>query len=215
MARTRLLITAATTAAAAAALVLAVRAAHRAQLGWGATAAERAAALPGDDLGPADLVATRAITIAAPPAAVWPWLVQIGQGRGGFYSYDALENLVGLRIHSADSIVEAWQRLAVGDDVHLADQVALEVVALEPDHALVLRGAVPVDDDGPSPAGFVWAFVVEPSGDGGSRLVARERYAHEAGWAGRFIPPLSWLSGVMTERMLRGIRDRAEGRRQR
>lgn len=210
MARTRLLLT----AAAAAALVPVVRAAHRAQLGWGATAAERAAELPGDDLGPADLVATRAISIAAPPAAVWPWLVQIGQGRGGFYSYDALENLAGLRIHSATSIVAAWQGLAVGDDVHLADQVALEVVALEPGRALVLRGAVPVDDDGPSPAGFVWAFALEPSG-GGSRLVVRERYSYEAGWAGRFIPALSWASGIMTERMLRGIRDRAEGRRPR
>src|SRR5690606_2165248 len=92
--------------------------------GWamtfGATDAELEAKLPGDELTPgADVVATRGITIAAPPERVWPWLVQIGQGRGGFYSYDALENLVGLDITSADRVEARWQDLAVGDLVHL------------------------------------------------------------------------------------------------
>lgn len=85
---------------------------------WGAIDDEVAAELPGDDLvpEPASQI-TRAITIAAPPAAVWPWLVQIGADRAGFYSYDWLENLFGLRIHSADRIVDDWQELAVGDFV--------------------------------------------------------------------------------------------------
>jgi hypothetical protein len=66
-------------------------------LRWGATADEAHARLPGDELlSHADLVATRAIAIDAPPERVWPWVVQIGQGRGGFYSYDMLENLIYL-----------------------------------------------------------------------------------------------------------------------
>lgn len=70
---------------------------------WGATAEECEKALPGDELVPHPRIAsTRAITIQAPPAAVWPWLVQMGQGRGGLYSYDGLENLIGCDIHSAD-----------------------------------------------------------------------------------------------------------------
>jgi hypothetical protein len=189
-----------------------VRAAHRAQLVCGATRAEQIGSLAGDGLVPvADLAATRAIDIAAPPDAVWPWLVQIGQGRGGFYSYDALENLIGLGIHSADRIVPQWQDLAVGDPVHLADEFALTAAIVEPGSALVLHGDGPVDDEGPSPFAFSWAFVLSER-SGGSRLVVRERYSYRLGWAGRLVPPLSWVSFVMTQRMLRGIRDRAEGR---
>jgi hypothetical protein len=75
-------------------------------LTWGATAEEAAGPLPGDDLlDPADIVATRAIAIDAPPAAIWPWLVQMGPGRAGAYTYDWIENLFGLNMHSADRIV--------------------------------------------------------------------------------------------------------------
>ena len=85
---------------AVAAYILLVR---RWQLRWGATEEERDAALPGDDLiANPDLLATRAITMSAPADQIWPWIAQLGQGRGGFYSYDALENLVGCDIHSAD-----------------------------------------------------------------------------------------------------------------
>ena len=66
------------------------------QLRWGATDQERELALPGDELiAKADLTATRAITVRAAAAEVWPWIAQLGQGRGGFYSYDILENLLG------------------------------------------------------------------------------------------------------------------------
>jgi hypothetical protein len=75
-------------------------------LSWGATAEEARRPMPGDDEVPrAALDATRAVTIAAPPEAVWPWLVQMGQGRGGFYTYAWLENLGGMDIHNADRIV--------------------------------------------------------------------------------------------------------------
>jgi hypothetical protein len=71
-------------------------------LTWGATAEEASGKLPGDELLPdAALVSTRAVTIDAPPGAVWPWLVQMGSGRGGAYTYDWIENLLGLNMHSA------------------------------------------------------------------------------------------------------------------
>ncbi len=178
----------------------------------GATEAELDARLPGDDLGPAaDLVATRAISVAAAPEEVWPWVVQIGQGRGGFYSYDWLENLVGLDIHSADRIEPAWQHLAVGDLVYLAKQAPLRVAHLEPGHALVLRGAVG-PGAGSAPYDVTWAFVVRRGRGGGTRLVVREQYSYRRPAAAILAEPVSVLSFVMTERMLRGIRDRAEHR---
>jgi hypothetical protein len=77
--------------------------------------------LPGDELAPPHpkLNTTHAITIHAPAVDVWPWLVQIGQDRGGFYSYTWLENLVGCHMRNADRLRPAWQRLAVGDSVWL------------------------------------------------------------------------------------------------
>ena len=185
---------------------------RRPLLTWGATPAEAAMQLPGDDVLPrSDLTATRAITIEAGAAQVWPWLVQLGQGRGGFYSYDALENLVGCDIHSADRIVPAWQHLAVGDEVHLHPEVALSVAAVEPDHALVLRGAVSATGGQQSaPYDFTWAFVLRDGGAGTTRLLIRERYAYVQPAAAALVEPVAVVSFVMTQRMLRGIRDRAE-----
>jgi hypothetical protein len=112
---------------------------------WGATDDEVNRTLPGDDLiSHADLTATRAITIHATAAQVWPWIAQLGQGRGGFYSYDFLENLVGCDIHSADRIVPEWQRIDIGAQVKLAPQVALNVALVVPARALVLRGGIPM-----------------------------------------------------------------------
>ena len=89
-------------------------------LRWGATGQESGGPLPGDDLiaGP-DLTATRAITVRAPASGVWPWIAQLGQGRGGFYSYDFIENLAGCDVHSADRIVPEWQDVMAGDEVSL------------------------------------------------------------------------------------------------
>ena len=87
-------------------------------LKWGATEEELNMSLPGDGLvqNP-KLNATHAITINAPVRDVWPWLVQVGQNRGGFYSYTWLENLVGCEMRNADQIVPEWQELKVGDEV--------------------------------------------------------------------------------------------------
>jgi hypothetical protein len=182
------------------------------QLRWGATDAERDECLPGDDLIPApDLTSTRAITVNASRDDVWPWLAQVGQGRGGFYSYDRLENLVGCRIHSADSIVPEWQDPGVGDRVGLAPEVGLEVAQIVPGRSLVLRGGIPLGRV-PPPYDFSWAFVAREQPDGATRLLVRERYAYTRGWAALIIEPVSVISLVMSRAMLRGIKHRAERR---
>jgi hypothetical protein len=95
------------------------------------------------------LTATRAITVRAPASGVWPWIAQLGQGRGGFYSYDFLENLAGCDVHSADRIVPEWQDVMAGDQVRLAPQANLAVAYLERGRSLVLRGGIPIGNTAP------------------------------------------------------------------
>jgi hypothetical protein len=179
------------------------------QLRWGAQPRETTARLPGDDLvADPDLTATRAITIRARPPDVWPWVAQLGQNRGGFYSYDALENLVGCQIHSADQIVPAWQHVTVGDPVNLAPEVALTVATVEPPRAFVLSGGIPMGDTTP-PYDFSWSFVLDEQ-DTTTRLIVRERYHYTRWWAPLLVEPVEIVSFVMHQKMLRGIRDRAE-----
>lgn len=183
---------------------------------WGASDAELRQALPGDERVPhPKLASTRAITIRAPREQVWAWLVQIGQGRGGFYSYDWLENLVGCNIHSADRIIPELQSLKVGDKVRMMPESSpmpppWTVVALEPGRALVLENGGPDE-----PAHSTWAFVLQEAGPGSTRVIARSRTDYQPGlmnailW--RTVEPVSF---VMERGMLRGIRQRAEGGRQ-
>jgi hypothetical protein len=193
---------------AAAAYLLAVR---PWQLRWGASGEERAATLAGDDLiANPDLTATRAITVSTSAEQVWPWIAQLGQGQGGFYSYDALENLVGCHIHSADQIVPQWQTITIGDQVKLHPEVGLDVAVVEQGRALVLRGGVPMGT-APPPYDFTWAFVLQEQPDGTTRLLVRERYAYTQRWAPLLVEPVAVVSFVMSHKMLRGIRDRAEG----
>jgi hypothetical protein len=130
-------------------------------------------------------------------------------GAGGFYSYDALENLVGCHIHSADRVVPEWQDLKVGDQVKLHPEVGLGVAVVEPGRALVLRGGVPMGA-APPPYDFTWAFVVRERPDGTTRLLVRERYVYTQRWAPVLVEPVAVVAFVMSQRMLRGIRDRAE-----
>ena len=193
-------------AAAAAGIVLA----RRWQLGWGTTAREAAGPLPGDDLiTDPDLIATRAITVGAPAIQVWPWIAQMGQGRGGFYSYDFLENLAGCDIHSAAQIVPGWQDVRVGDQISLAPQVPLAVALVDKERSLVLRGGVPMGKMAP-PYDFTWAFVLLEGLPGTTRLLVRERYAYTRPWARLLVEPTEAVSFLMSQKMLRGIRDRAE-----
>jgi hypothetical protein len=193
--------------AAAAAYILVVRPWH---LRWGATGQESHEPLPGDDLiANPDLAATRAIPIRAPADQVWPWVAQLGQGRGGFYSYDFVENLVGCDIHSADRIEPEWQDVRVGDQVRLAPKVGLAVAFLERGRSLVLRGGIPMGNTA-SPYDFTWAFVLRDEPDGTTRLLVRERYAYTRSWARLMVEPAEAVSFVMSRKMLRGIRNRAE-----
>ena len=114
-------------------------------------------------------------------------------------------------MHSADRIVPEWQALEVGDEVRLHPEVPLVVAALEPGRALVLRGGVPMGDTAP-PYDFTWAFALREQPDGTTRLLIRERYAYTQWWSPLLVEPVEAVSFVMTQKMLRGIRDRAEGR---
>jgi hypothetical protein len=181
---------------------------------WGATGQEQAGALPGDDLvaDPAS-VATRAVTVDAPPEEVWRWLVQIGQDRGGMYSYDWLENILGLRIHSTGRIRDEWQHLDAGDQVRLAprgwlgmkDGFALPVARVDPGRAIVLREQPPQQ-----PWDAVWSFHVIPLGPGRCRLISRSRSALPRGAARLATWAMEPVTLVMTRKMLLGIKQRAE-----
>jgi hypothetical protein len=182
---------------------------RRRYLRWGATDHEISEPLPGDDLlSSANLTATRAVSIHTSSEYVWPWIVQLGQGRGGLYSYDLLENLVGCDMHSADRILPQYQAVYVGDDFRLHPQVTLKVVRLDPGNALVVQGGVPMGTAAP-PYDFTWAFVLHQR-DGSTRLVIRERYRYSRWWAPFLVEPVEAVSCVMTQKMIRGIKGRAE-----
>ncbi|MBO3752995.1 hypothetical protein J5X84_43710 [Streptosporangiaceae bacterium NEAU-GS5] len=174
-------------------------------LTWGATPEEAARALPGDDLRPPPcLISTRAITIGATPEAVWPWLVQMGSGRGGAYTYDWIENLFGLDMHSADEILPEYQGLKAGDKLPLGPKGPVMVAEIvEPCHALAFRS-----EDG----NWVWSFTLVPQG-ATTRLISRNRIATpDAGPALRLFDLLVMEPGslVMERKMLLGVRERAE-----
>ena len=119
----------------------------------------------------------------------------------------APENLAGLDIRSADHIVDEWQVIRVGDPFRLHPDVALEVTLVDPGRALVVQGRASVDRH--PPYDYTWAFVLSGTGDV-TRLVIRERYAYSAWWVRLLVEPIAAVSFVMSERMLRGIRDRVE-----
>lgn len=154
---------------------------HRFAPRWRATAAEKAATLPGDELIPHPYgPSTMATTLPAPPSAVWPWLLQLGADRAGFYSWDRLDN--GGR-PSADRVHPEWQTLAVGDRVAAVPDGStwFSVVRLEPERTLALRATIdlrgrPLLSTRPSRAfsDGIWSFHLTPADDGSAtRLVVR------------------------------------------
>jgi hypothetical protein len=170
-------------------------------LTWGASDAEATARLPGDELlEHADGVSTRAINIDAPPAAVWPWLAQMGPApRGGAYTYDWIENLLGLNMHSAGSVIAQFQHPQIGDTIGLgANHMRLERV--EPSRVLVWRS-----EDG----NWVWAFILTEQ-RGRTRLVSRNRFRLPTLAARLGMLPMEPGSLVMERKMLLGIKQRAE-----
>lgn len=190
----------------------AAAAVRRARAEIAASATEQAASLPGDEVLPeASMRRTYAVSIAAAPAAVWLWIAQLGQERGGFYTYTALENLAGCRITNADAIVPEWQDVRLGDSVRLHPDMALLIARVEPGHALVARTPTIGPDGKPMDFQFSWAFVVEAEG-AGTRLLVRERYEPRNAAGRRLVLACTPIAVVMTYGMLRGIRDRAEAR---
>jgi hypothetical protein len=173
-------------------------------MNWGSTRDEQAMSLPGDaETPPAYL--TRAITIDAPPAVVWPWLLQIGQDRAGFYSNDYLENLTGANIHNADLIRPEWQVRTVGDKIRMTTP---EQTAMGGEATLL---TVRILDPERVYADVPGRFVLLPVGDGTTRLLLREKLAipERSGSMWLIWDPMHF---VMEQRMLQGIKERAEGR---
>jgi len=162
----------------------------------GATRGERRMPLPGDEQVPEPAVqGTRAITISAPPERVWPWVAQIGQDRGGFYSWEWAENLAGCRMRNADRIHPEWQHREVGETVYLHWATGVPVSRFDPPEVLALKG---------------WgAFVVRPAPDGGTRLLARSRRPRGLGEI-PYVLLIELPHAVMEWAMLHGIRCRAE-----
>lgn len=206
-------------ATAAGAYALFIRPWH---LHWRATNEEVHQSMPGDDLVPRVLMeSTRAITINAPAEVVWPWLVQIGQGRGGFYSYDWLEKLLSLDIHSADRILSEYQSLVVGDPVQLAPGSGMTVALIDPPHMLALRvtmsplTGLPIDQEDPKPDVYFdgsWVFVLKELGEQTTRVIERMRADYQPRL---WLAPLVYLllepvAFVMERKMLLGIKQRAE-----
>lgn len=190
---------------------------------WNTTGDEATRALPGDERVPAPLVTqTLAVTVDASPADVWPWLAQIGQERGGLYSYHLLENLARCQIRNADHVVPEWE-LKVGDLVRLGPPgyPVHKIVGLERGRWLLLAGAdlkTGEAPDLPTPdqteyTNYSWLFYLHQRPDGATRLITRNRldYAPRS-----FLFKMTWewftdpIGFVMTRRMLLGIKQRAE-----
>ena len=170
-------------------------------LTWGATRGEAAERLPGDELlDHADGIATRAIDIDAPASAVWPWLAQMGPSpRGGAYTYDWIENMLGLNMHSADSVLPDFQHPQLGDTIGFgANRMRLTLV--EPNRVLAWRS-----EDG----NWVWTFVLH-SHNHRTRLISRNRFRVPSPAARIAMIPMKPASLIMERKMLLGIKQRAE-----
>lgn len=181
--------------------MLYLNALRRPVLQWGASETEVCARLPGDDLvAEPDTVSTRAITVDAPPEAVWPWLAQLGPApRGGAYTYDWIENLLGLDMHSVDHVLPEFQDPRPGDEIGLgANRMRLALV--EPNRSLAW---VSVD------RAWLWSFHLRPEGDL-TRLISRNAFHLQSVAMRLGVLPMEIGSLVMERKMLLGIRERAE-----
>ena len=183
------------------AAVLYRRMLRRPILNWGATEAETRARLPGDELlEQADGVSTRAITIDAPANAVWPWIAQMGPSpRGGAYTYDWIENLLGLNMHSVERVLDGFQHPQVGDTIGYGPN-CMRLERVEPERVLAWRS-----EDG----NWVWSFVLDEQ-DGQTRLISRNRFRLPSFSAKIGMAPMEPASLVMERKMLHGMKQRAE-----
>jgi hypothetical protein len=188
-------------------------------LHWGSSREERRQPLPGDELLTARWQTTRGVTVSAPHDEVWPWLVQMGYGRGGWYSYDWLERLVGAGDFaeggSARRVVPELQALAVGDTVALSPSGGLTVAVLDPPNAMVLYYRMNALTAAPAREGdfaifeWTWAFVLAPRDEVSCRLLTRVRANYRPLWLSVLTPALLEPVHFMMERkMLQTIKRR-------
>jgi len=178
-----------------------------AQLNWGASDSEVFQPMLGDDLVQNPTYrATRAITIAAQPEDIWPWLVQMGYGKAGFYGYDLIENLGSARgIRSADRIIPELLDLQVGDIVPISPVANMHIHTIDPERLIVWT-----DDSEPHVGAFTW--IIFPVGENSTRLVSRFRFRHR--WNGTGIALdlfTDFADHVAIKKILLGIKGRAEG----
>lgn len=188
---------------------------------WGMTPDELNRSWPGDELVPNTCSdATHAITINAPASQIWPWILQIGQDRAGFYSYTQLENLFGCEMRNADRIVPEWQDRHVGDMVWMTPKSRfngvgrMEIALLEPNRAMIL---VPARDVPPSarPGGAAnssWGFILEPINEHSTRLITRGRGESSPRRRDRVVGYAFWEPAhfIMERKMMLSIKDRVE-----
>ena len=178
------------------------------QLGRGATTVEINRSMPGDERrGKPAFLATRAITIDDTPENIWPWLIQMGYGRAGFFGYEIIENLGSEGgIYSADRILPEYQNFTVGDEVPISRVARLYFFEIEPNHYLVWS-----EDRGDTPGAFTWALY--PIDESHTRLVSR------IGWNFHWSEPNLLLLDFFTEftdhlavrKILQGVKGRVEG----
>jgi hypothetical protein len=185
------------------------------RLRWGTVGTEATESLPGDEfVSEPKWSYTLGITVDVSPDDVWPWIAQIGQSRGGFYTYQTLENMVGCKITNTTEILPEYQHPAVGEEIYLhptAPPMRIEIV--NPPNALVLFGS-PADVGAEESWGMsTWQFIVEPGPNGGSRLLTRGRSDYTPDWKsrlafGRF--PIEAITFVMSRKMMLEIKRLAE-----
>lgn len=180
---------------------------------WGATPEELALTLPGDELAPRPLLNwTNAIDIAAPPQQVWPWIAQLGDTRGGFYSYTFIEDRIGsvmgaadyaVNYENADRIHTEWQNPQPGDVII---QGALKIGDVRP------NGYLLADSINADMFSWVWLWHLSPADGGGTRLVVRFRIQLPTADENPALTFVMSAGGfVMQQRMLHGLKIRAEG----
>lgn len=190
-------------------------------LHWGTTIVDRTAVLAGDALSPfASGVVTHAVNIDAPAEAVWRWIVQLGQDRGGFYSYSLLENLVGGDMHNTSRVVAEWQQRAIGDTVwfgspqRFGGKARMVAAVVEPIRGLVLvtPGDWELIRSGKEGLETTWTFALQRKGVNTTRLIARLRYGANVSLWGRIVNLIFWEPAhfIMERKMLVTIKKLSE-----
>jgi len=177
------------------------------QLHWGATDSEIERPMAGDELTPnPSFLATRAITIEGGPEEIWPWLLQMGYGRAGYYGYDLLENAgspEGLK--SADEILPRFQTFVVGDEVPISAVVSMKFHEIEPNRHLIWLGS-----EVTNPGAFTWALY--PLDEDRTRLVSRIRWSYHPATIGNFALELftEFADHIAVRKILQGVKQRVE-----